>query len=69
MDEKLRKEKEDELKDLKESEAWLHKKLANDFKDANGAVVIDKQFVELNTKLKKVRENIKSLQEELSVEN
>ena len=66
MDDKTRKTKEDELKDLKESEAWLHKKLSNDFSDDKGAITIDMQFVQLNTKLKQVREKIKTIEEELS---
>ena len=66
MDDKTRKSKEDELKDLKESEAWLHKKLSNDFSDGKGAITIDMQFVQLNTKLKQVREKIKTLEEELN---
>lgn len=66
MDDKTRKSKEDELKDLKESEAWLHKKLSNDFSDGKGAITIDMQFVQLNTKLKQVREKIKTIEEELN---
>jgi hypothetical protein len=65
MDDKTRKAKEDELKELKESEAWLHKKLSHDFSDGKGAVTIDMQFVQINTKLKQVREKIKTLEEEL----
>lgn len=55
---------EKKLKELKEQEAWLVKKI-RDFREGS-TITIDARFVEVNQKLSAVRKEIKELEENIN---